>query len=119
LIEVLIALALVAISLTAIGALVGTTTRGTRSLEQHVALVETARSVASSIPPNAELVRTDLAGETRGYPWRIDVLPYTGGGIVPVEESGWIPRTVKIRVQSPTGAILSIETVRLQRNPKQ
>ena len=46
-IEVLVAIAVVAISLTAIGALTGVTTRGVRSLEQHVALVEAARTLAA------------------------------------------------------------------------
>ena len=42
--EVLVAITVVATALTAIGMLTGATTRGVRSLEQHVALVETTRS---------------------------------------------------------------------------
>jgi general secretion pathway protein I len=118
-IEVLIALALVSVTLTAIGSLIGTTTRGTRSVEQHVALVETARSIVSSFPLSGELVRSDLAGETYGHRWQIEVLPYLGGGIATIGNSPWIPRIVKIRVQSPSGAIADLETVRMQRRPKE
>src|SRR5262245_10165537 len=49
LIEVVVALALVAISLMAIGAVATTSAHGTRSLEQHLALVETARTVAATL----------------------------------------------------------------------
>ena len=48
LIEALVALALVTIMLTAIGRLIATTTTGTRTLEGHVALVETARLVLTA-----------------------------------------------------------------------
>ena len=43
-IEVLIALAVIAVCLAAIGTVVGVTSRGVRSLEQRVALVEVARA---------------------------------------------------------------------------
>ena len=60
-IEVLFAIAVVAISLTAIGALTGVTTRGVRSLEQHVALVEAARTLAASLPPPPRVMNVLLA----------------------------------------------------------
>ena len=60
--EVLVAIAVVAISLTAIGALTGATTRGVRSLEQHVALVETARTVVASLPSRTQLSSGEVTG---------------------------------------------------------
>src|SRR5262249_3736169 len=54
LIEVVVALAVVAISLTAIGAVTATSARGTRSLEQHLALVETTRIVAATLPRSSK-----------------------------------------------------------------
>ena len=55
-IEVLIALAIVAVSIVAIGSLMATNVRGVRSLEQHVALTQTARTVMTAgLPPRAEL----------------------------------------------------------------
>ena len=44
----------------------------------------------------------------------LDALPYTGGGIAPIPDSPWFPETLKIRVQSPSGAIVGVETVRLR-----
>jgi len=119
LIEVLVAIAVVAISLAAIGSLTATASRGVRSLEQHVALVETARTVASTLPARDQPLPAALAGEIYGHRWRVDALPYTGGGIAPAPDSPWFPETLRIRVQSPTGAIIGVETVRLQRRPTQ
>jgi general secretion pathway protein I len=119
LLEVLVAIAVVAVSLAAIGSVTATATRGVRSLEQHLALVKTARTVASTLPARDQPITAALAGEMYGHRWRIDPLPYTGGGIAPVADSPWFPETLKIRVQSPTGAIIGVETVRLQRRPTQ
>lgn len=114
--EALVAIAVIAISLTAIGTLTGTTTRGVRSLEQHLALVETARTVAATLPPRTQLAPGKLAGDLYGNHWQIDVSPFTGGNVAPSPDSPWIPETIVIRVQSPSGGVFSLETVRLQRN---
>jgi general secretion pathway protein I len=116
-IEALVALALVAVMLTAIGSLVASAANGTRTLEQHLALVETARLVATSVPRRDELSLGDLAGEVLGYRWRAEVSPFFGGGGAPVPDSPWIPERVLLQVQSPLGAIMAIETVRLQKRP--
>jgi general secretion pathway protein I len=119
LIEVLVAIAVVAISLAAIGSVTATATRGVRSIEQHLALVETVRTVASTLPARDQRIPGALVGEIYGHRWRVDALPYTGGGIAPVPDSPWFPETLKIQVQSPTGAIIGVETVRLLRRPTQ
>jgi general secretion pathway protein I len=114
-IEVLVAIAVVAISLTAIGALTGITTRGVRSLEQHVALVEAARSVAASLPSRTQLASGEITGDLYGNRWRMGVSPFFGGCGALATESPWVPELILIRVQSPSGATISLETVRLQR----
>lgn len=114
-IEVLVAIAVVAISLTAIGALIGVTTRGVRSLEQHVALVEAARTVAASLPPRAKLASGEITGDLYGNRWRMDVAPFFGSASAPAADSPWVPETISIRVQSPSGGTIGLETVRLQR----
>ena len=114
-IEVLVAIAVVAISLTAIGALTGITTRGVRSLEQHVALVEAARTVAASLPSRTQLASGEITGDLYGNRWRMGVSPFFGGGGAPATDSPWVPELISIRVQSPSGATISLETVRLQR----
>ena len=114
----LVAISVVAISLTAIGALIGTSTRGVRSLEQHVALVETARTVVASLPSRTQLSLGEVAGEIYGSRWRMGVSPFFGDAAALAPESPWTPATISIRVQSPSGATLNLETIRLQRKGK-
>lgn len=115
LIEVLVAITVVAMSLTAIGALTGVTTRGVRSLEQHVALVEAARTLAASLPSRTQLASGEITGDLYGNRWRMGVSPYFGGASAAASDSPWVPETISIRVQSPSGATISLETIRLQR----
>jgi len=114
--EVLIAIAVVATVLTAIGALTGATTRGVRSIEQHVVIVETARSVLASLQSSTPLSSTEAAGELYGNRWRVGISPLAVGPVMP--DSPWFPATVTVRVQSPSGAALNVETVRLQPKPQ-
>ena len=114
LIEVLVALSVVAISLSAIGSLVAVTIRGARSVGGHLALLETARTIITGLPDRGELSPGEFSGEAAGHRWRVDVLPFYADFIDP-EKTTWIPQTVVVRVQSPSGPILQVNTVRLRR----
>jgi general secretion pathway protein I len=118
LIEVVVALALVAVALTAIGSLIATTIRGTRSIDQHLSLAETARAIEAALPGRDELKPGTSTGEMAGYRWRLDVLPFTASFVDPRLPSPWMPQTVVITVQAPGGPVLQINTVRLQRRPE-
>ena len=119
-IEVLIALAVVAVSIVAIGSVMSTNVRGVRLLEQHVTLMQTARTVMTvGIPPRAELGPAGLSGRIDDYKWTIDVGPLGDGWDVPGADFAWIPALVKIRVRSPSGAETDLRTVRLMRRPPQ
>jgi general secretion pathway protein I len=118
LIEVLIALALVAVAVVAIGSLMGTSARGVRSLERHVALTQAARSVMTTgIPPRDELQPGTTSGKADDYRWSIDVSPLGGGWTLPDADIAWDPELVRIRVTSPTGAVSDIRTIRLMPRP--
>jgi general secretion pathway protein I len=114
-IEALVALAVVAASLTAIGSLIATSVRGTRSIEQHVALVETARAIATGLPNRDELAPGNLSGERAGHRWRVDVSPFAAGAVDSLPPASWVPQAVVIAVRSPSGAALQLNTVRLRR----
>jgi general secretion pathway protein I len=115
LIEAVVALALVTVMLAAIGSLVAAATTGTRTLEGHVALVETARLVLTGIPRRGELAPDDLAGEVSGHRWQVRLSPFAGASQAP--GSSWVPQSVAVRVQSSSGAVFTLETVRLARRP--
>jgi general secretion pathway protein I len=113
-IEVLIALAVVAVSILAIGSVMSTNLRGVRSLEQHVTLMQTARSVmAADVPPRAEIGIGTWSGRTNDHQWRIDVGPMGQEWSAAGDKAAWIPALVRIQVRSPSGAVMDLSTVRL------
>ena len=115
LIEVLVALAVLAISLTAIGSLVATNIRATRALDQRLALVMTARAILTGLPDREELAVSNSSGEIAGHRWRLDLLPFVADFVDPRRVTPWVPQAIVLRVQSPTGQVLRVDTVRLRR----
>ena len=116
--EVLIALAIVAVAVLAIGSVMSTNARGVQALENHVALIETAQAVlATAIPPRQDLAPGTQTGQIRDYRWRVDIGPVGGGWTVNDSDVAWIPELVKIRVSAPSGAAVDLETVRLMKRP--
>jgi general secretion pathway protein I len=115
LIEVLVALAIVAVSLSSIGSLIATTVRGTRSLEEHWMRLEIARAIATALPERAQLVPGKLSGEIASHRWRVDVSPFIADNLARPSSTPWVPQTVVVTVQSPAGATMQVSTVRLHR----
>jgi general secretion pathway protein I len=115
LIEALVALAVVAVSLSAIGSTIATTVRGVRSLDRRLALVETSRAVMTGLPDRNELSPGSFSGELAGHRWRVDVQPFVVDGTAIQGATRWAPQSVTIRVQSPSGGILELNTIRLRR----
>jgi general secretion pathway protein I len=118
-IEVLVALALVAVVIVSIGSLMATSMRGVRSVEQHVTLTQVARTVmTTSIPLRAELRPGTSSGQIDGYRWTVDVSPLGGEwAAADGADVTWMPELVRVRVTSPTGAMSDIRTVRLMQRP--
>jgi general secretion pathway protein I len=116
LIEVLVALSVVAVSLAAIGSLIATTVRGVRTLDRRVALVETTRAVMSGLPGRDELASGNMSGALAGHRWRVDVSPIIVEEVDPSGAGPWTPYSVVVRVQGASGSLLQVNTVRLRRN---
>jgi len=113
LVEVLVALAITAVVLTAIGSLMATEVRSSRSIDEHFAMVETARAIEAGLPDRADLKVGSFGGVRGGYRWRVDVLPYQLRNAS--SSSPWLPEAVAIAVQSPDGPVLRVNSVRLGR----
>jgi general secretion pathway protein I len=113
-IEALVALAVVTVSLAAIGTLMASTGRGTRQLENRVALVQAANNILwRDLPVRSAAVAPALYGRTMDHDWHMQVQPLANAGAATLGESKWIPAKIRIEVQSPAGPIVSLETVRL------
>lgn len=118
LIEALVAVAVIAVTLASIGALVGGMTRGTRQIEQRVALVQAANSLLwDTLPARSGPVPPVLNGEALGHRWREDIVPAPVSFGPGASDSVWIPLSVELSVQGPGGELLRVQTVRLQRKP--
>ena len=116
LIEVLIALAIVAVSLVAIGAVVATNVRGVGVLERHAALIAAEQAaLATAIPDHDHLVPGTVEGVTGADRWRVQVTPLGAGWDVAAGKDAWVPELVTLRLRSASGAIVELRTVRLAR----
>jgi len=115
LIEVLVALAIVGITLSSIGALMASAARGNRSIEQHLSILETARSVMAALPERNQLGPGTISGEIAHRRWRLDVFRYAGADASSHTEATWVPQFVVVSIRSAKGIALELRTIRLQR----
>lgn len=114
LIEALVALAVVAISLTAIGSLMAANIRAPGKIDQHLGLVETLRAIETGLPDRAILSPGNLSGELAGHQWLIEIQPFPDEVVNSPKPNPWTPQSVAITAQSPSGATLRIDTIRLR-----
>jgi general secretion pathway protein I len=115
LVEVLVALGILAVALASIGSVIATTVRGTQSIDAHITLVETGRAIMTGLPDRGQLAIGNFSGTVADHRWRADVVPFAATNVDQRLATPWTPQRVVIRVQSPTGLILQLETIRLRR----
>lgn len=111
LIEALVALAIIVAVLGTIGSVIATTAKGTRSIDQRLALAGTAERLLADLPPRALLKPGRQSGEVSGTRWRVDIAPMNMAGDDPA--SRFVPMAVNLRLQRGDGAAIQITTVKL------
>lgn len=112
LIEALVALAIIAAVLSSIGAVIATTVKGTRSIDQRLALTGTAETLLASLPARNLLKPGRQSGELAGHRWRIDIVPMNVAADAPPTQR-FVPLAVNMRLQAPGGPAIQLTTVRL------
>jgi general secretion pathway protein I len=114
LIEALVALAIVAAVLSSIGAVIATTVKGTRSIDQRLALTGAAETLLAALPARNLLKPGRQSGELAGHRWRIDVSPMSASVTSDAPQTQrFVPLTVNMRLQAPGGPAIQMTTVRL------
>jgi general secretion pathway protein I len=117
LIEALVALAIVAAVLSSIGAVIATTVKGTRSIDQRLALTGTAESLLAALPARSLLKPGRQSGQLAGHRWRIDVSPMNVANVANADDAAqsqrFVPLAVNMQLQAPGGSAIQITTVRL------
>jgi general secretion pathway protein I len=111
LIEALVALAIIAAVLSSIGAVIGTTVKGTRSIDQRLALSGAAETVLAALPARNALKPGRQSGELAGHRWRLDVAPLNAAA--DDAQGRFVPLAINMRMQAPGGPAIQVTTVRL------
>jgi general secretion pathway protein I len=117
LIEVLIAIAVLAVVLGAVGAVVGNTVRTIRSVDRRLPLLETAQSLIASLPTRDALQPGTQTGTSGEFRWRIDAVLLNRNVPDDAKEAKWMPLAITVRVQGGEGPPLRLDTVRLIPRP--
>lgn len=112
LIEALVALAIIAVVLGTIGSVIATTAKGTRSIDQHLALSGTAERLLADLPARGLLKPGRQVGELAGSRWRVDVAPMSVAGGNPATDR-FVPMAVNLRLQRADGSAIQVTTVKL------
>lgn len=114
LIEALVAVAIIAAVLSSIGAVIATTVKGTRSIDQRLALAGSAETLLATLPARDLLKPGRQSGELAGHRWRIDVAPMNVPDNGDAPQAGrFVPLAVSMRMQAPGGPAIQVTTVRL------
>jgi general secretion pathway protein I len=125
LIEVLVAISVLAVVLGAIGAVVGNTVRTIRSVDRRLPLLETAQSLIASLPTRDALQPGTQSGTSGEFRWRIDAVllnrnvPDNAAAALSTAATGappkvnWMPLAITVRVQGSEGPPVRLDTVRL------
>jgi general secretion pathway protein I len=125
LIEVLVAIAVLAIVLGAIGGVVGNTVRTIHSVDRRLPLLETAQGLIASLPTRDALQPGTQSGTSGDFRWRIDAVllnsnvPDNAAAVLSTAATGaapkvsWVPLAITVRVQGGEGPPVRLDTVRL------
>jgi general secretion pathway protein I len=117
LIEVLVAIAVLAVVLGAIGAVVGNTVRAIRSVDGRLPLLETAQSLIAALPTRDALQPGTQTGTSGEFRWRIDAVLLNRNVPDDAKAAKWMPLAITVRVQGSEGPPLRLDTVRLIPRP--
>ncbi len=114
LIEGLVALAVLAAGLAAIGQLGFQTVAAARRAETRLFLTATARKALAALPEDRALGAGTLTGNIDGASWRLQSSPFPFAGPDEPPNADWTPRAVRLIVSGPSGGELVIDTIRLR-----
>lgn len=113
LVEAIVALAVVSISLAAIGSLTSATLRSGVHVERHLSEMETTQAIVAGMPLRNQIGDGALSGEIAGHRWRIDAEPFPADLLGPGAAPRWTPEKLVLTVQGPGGGRFSLDMIRL------
>lgn len=114
LIEALVALAVTAAGLAAIGQLGFSTLSAVRRAETRLFLTAAARKAFAGLPDRAALADIALQGEIDGAAWRLQSAPFLFDAPGAPPNPVWTPQAVRLVLTAPSGAKVVVDSVRLR-----
>jgi general secretion pathway protein I len=87
--------------------------KGTRTIDQRLALTGAAETLLAALPPRNLLKAGRQSGELAGHRWRIDVAPLNLAAQDVPQTSPFVPLAISMRLQAPGGPAIQLTTVRL------
>ncbi len=115
LLEALVALAVMAAGLAAIGRLGYSSLAAVQRAETRLALTSAARAALTALPERQSMRDGETKGTIFDDEWRLDAARYTGVAAGGPLKSAWVPQALKLSVSDARGNLLIVETVRLRR----
>jgi general secretion pathway protein I len=118
LIEVLVAFAILALTLAALMQVFTTGLRSADAVDRHLMATMLARSVLDDVGTEIPIVAGEQSAEIeQGYRWTVRILP--SGAIPPVAEAEWItvPYEVQVEVAWNGRPVTTLTTLRLAAEP--
>jgi general secretion pathway protein I len=110
LIETLIALAILALMLASVGGAIATAVKGTRTIDQRVAIAAASDTLLAEFVAQRSLVPGRQSGEIAGSRWQADISPAEGT----VAGTGrWARLLITLRMQGQNGQSVRFSTIRL------
>jgi general secretion pathway protein I len=119
LIEVLVALAVVALVLPTVGSLLAVNIRGTIKVEQRMKLLAAYRSLETNFLDRSRLSPGVQSGELGTTTWTMEIREFLGAKTAVSPTEPWLPRVIVTTLRSASGEMLRIETIRLARRGNQ
>ena len=111
LIEMLVALVLVATALASITALIASTARAARSVDRFLPMLSTARAVMTALPDREQMTIGGLSGAIGEHRWQVQVSPFSNE-VRP--HTRWAPELIVVTVRTQTST-KQFSTIRLHR----
>jgi general secretion pathway protein I len=115
LIEVLVALAVVALSLPVVGSVMFTSIKATVKVEQRVKLLAAYRTLELTLLDRSRLSPGVQSGEIDEVAWAMDVRPFDLGVPAAQGQRSWLPLAITTTLRSASGETFQVETIRLVR----
>jgi general secretion pathway protein I len=115
LIEALAALGVLATGLAALGQLTASSFDASVRAERHVAEISATREIIAGAPNRNALRFGRSTGSLLAHAWRIDAVPMSTS-FVASAASPWRPQGIALLVQSPLGAAIEVDTIRLRKD---